>query len=219
MSRQKIARFAEISARDNVVEPGKKIIEEIRGNWQKHFFRNENDITIEVACGRGEYAVGLARLFPDQNFIGVDLKGERIWKGSSTALEENLSNVGFLRVHLLELSQFFGKEEISAIWITFPDPRPKARDAKRRITHPRFLEIYKDIIKPGGTIYFKTDNTALFEYTLEILQQRNDIEELKYTFDLYHSELEPECFEIRTRYEQKFSKKGHDIKYLRFKFK
>ncbi|MTI27743.1 tRNA (guanosine(46)-N7)-methyltransferase TrmB [Fulvivirga kasyanovii] len=219
MSRQKMARFAENVKRDNVIEPGKEIIENIKGNWHETYFKNNNDITIELACGRGEYTIGLARLFPDKNFIGVDLKGDRIWKGSGIALEEGLPNVAFLRVHILELLNYFEPGELSDIWITFPDPRPKDRDEKRRITHPRFLELYKALIKPGGNVFFKTDNTGLFEYTLEMLKERNDIEDLVYTFDLYHSELKPECYDIRTRYEQKFNELGHDIKYMRFKFK
>lgn len=219
MSRQKTARFATITARENVIEPGKEIAERIKGNWHQEYFKNDNDITIELACGRGEYTIGMARLFPDKNFIGVDIKGDRIWKGSGIADEEGLSNAAFLRVHILELENYFEAGEVSDIWITFPDPRPKDRDEKRRITHPRFINIYKEVLKKGGTVFFKTDNTALFEYTLEVLNNRTDIEDLTLTFDLYHSELKPECYDIRTRYEQKFNEQGHDIKYLRFKFK
>lgn len=219
MSRQKMSRFADITSRDNVIEPGKDIIERIKGKWHDDYFKNGNDIVLELACGRGEYTVGMARLFPGKNYIGVDLKGDRIWKGSGIALEEGLSNAAFLRVHILELLNYFEPGEVSDIWITFPDPRPKDRDEKRRITHPRFLEIYKGLIKKNGTVFFKTDNTPLFEYTLEMINSRDDIEDLVYTFDLYHSELKPECFDIRTRYEQKFNEQGHDIKYMRFKFK
>lgn len=219
MSRQKMARFADNAKRDNVIEPGKEIIEKIKGNWHRGYFRNENDITVELACGRGEYTIGLARLFPDRNFIGVDLKGDRVWKGSGIAIEEGLSNVAFLRVHILELQNYFEPGEISDIWITFPDPRPKDRDEKRRITNGRYIDLYKSLLRKDGTVYFKTDNTGLFEYTLEVLKSRDDIQDLVCTFDLYHSELKPECYDIRTRYEQKFNEQGHDIKYLRFKFK
>ncbi|MBL3655708.1 tRNA (guanosine(46)-N7)-methyltransferase TrmB [Fulvivirga sediminis] len=218
MARGKLARFAANAERKNVIEPGKPILDEIKGHWHERYFENENDITLELACGRGEYTIGLSRLFPEKNFIGIDLKGDRIWKGSGIALEEGLDNVGFLRVHILELEKYFEPQEVSDIWITFPDPRPRDRDEKRRITHGRYLDIYKGILKHNGNVFFKTDNTGLFEYTLEVLKERNDIKDLVYTFDLYHSDLKEECYDIRTRYEKKFSEEGHDIKYLRFKF-
>lgn len=218
MSRNKMARFADISARRNVIEPGKDIFESIKGKWHKDYFNNDGDITLELACGRGEYTIGLARLFPEKNFIGVDIKGDRIWKGSGIAEEEGLDNVAFLRSHIVELENFFLPGEVSEIWITFPDPRPKDRDEKRRVTYVRFLEIYKKILRKGAIIRLKTDNTGLFAYTLEELKKRNDIEGLEYTFDLYHSPLKPECFDIRTRFEMKFSELGHDIKYLKFSF-
>ncbi|ELR70808.1 tRNA (guanine46-N7-)-methyltransferase [Fulvivirga imtechensis AK7] len=219
MSRQKMARFADNARRDNVIEPGKEIFEKIKGKWHQNYFKNDKPVTVELACGRGEYTIGLARLFPEKNFIGIDLKGDRIWKGSGIAIEDGLSNVAFLRVHILELQSFFEPGEISDIWITFPDPRPKDRDEKRRITNSRYIDLYKSLIKKEGTVYFKTDNTGLFEYTLELLKSRDDIRDLTWTFDLYHSELKPECYDIRTRYEQKFNEQGHDIKYMRFKFK
>ncbi|UII19212.1 tRNA (guanosine(46)-N7)-methyltransferase TrmB [Fulvivirga ligni] len=218
MARGKLSRFAANAERHNVIEPGKPIIDVIKGNWHKDYFNNDNEITLELACGRGEYTIGLSQLFPAKNFIGIDLKGDRIWKGSGIALEEGIENVGFLRVHILELQKYFEPGEVANIWITFPDPRPKDRDEKRRITHARYLDIYKSILKPDGNIFFKTDNTGLFEYTLEVLKERNDIKDLVYTFDLYHSELKDECYDIRTRYEKKFSAEGHDIKYMRFKF-
>ena len=218
MARGKLSRFAANAERHNVIEPGKPIIDVIKGNWHNDYFKNDNEITLELACGRGEYTIGLSQLFPAKNFIGIDLKGDRIWKGSGIALEEGIENVGFLRVHILELQKYFEPGEVADIWITFPDPRPKDRDEKRRITHARYLDIYKSILKPDGNIFFKTDNTGLFEYTLEVLKERNDIKDLVYTFDLYHSELKDECYDIRTRYEKKFSAEGHDIKYMRFKF-
>lgn len=217
MARGKLKRFAENMARHNVLEPGKPIYENIKGKWNNHF-GNNNPITLELTCGRGEYTIGLARLFPDHNHIGIDIKGDRIWKGAGIALEEKLDNVAFLRTHLLELEYFFETEEVSEIWITFPDPRPKDRDEKRRVTHNRYFDIYKKVLVPEGWLRLKTDNTGLFEYTLEVLKERNDILDLEYTFDLYHSDLRPECHEIRTKYEEKFSSEGHDIKYLKFRF-
>lgn len=182
------------------------------------YFHNDGPITLELACGRGEYTVGLARLFPDRNFIGVDIKGERIWKGSTWALEQNLTNAAFLRTHILMIENFFEPGEADEIWLTFPDPRPRKRDIKRRLTSPRFLEMYKKLVRPGGYIRLKTDNTLLYEYTLEEVQGRKDIADLQFTSDLYASDLRPECFDIRTRYEEEFASKGEKIKYLRFRF-
>ena len=192
--------------------------ERICGHWNSLFFNNERPITLELACGRGEYTVGLAKLFPDRNFVGVDIKGERIWKGSTWAVEEALSNVGFLRTQILMIERFFQPGEVDEIWLTFPDPRPRKRDVKRRLTSPRFFEMYKKIIKPGGFLRLKTDNTILFDYTLEQVQSRIDVKDLRFTDDLYSSELRAECFDIRTRYEEEFATKGEKIKYLRFAF-
>jgi tRNA (guanine-N7-)-methyltransferase len=216
--RGKLRRFSENESRYNVLQPGKDIYEAIKGKWNSEYFKNENDIIIELACGRGEYTIGMARMFADKNFIGVDIKGDRIWKGSGFGIEEKLGHVAFLRTEIILLEKFFADHEISDIWITFPDPRPRDRDEKRRLTSPRFLDIYKRLLKPGGIVRLKTDNTGLYEYTLEILQERDDITNLHFTNDLYYSDLKPECYDIRTRYEQKFNDQGHDIKYLRFEF-
>jgi len=216
--KRKLERFKIIEERGNVIEPTKPIYKTIKGNWRKEHFRNDRPITVELACGRGEYSVGLGRLFPDRNYIGVDVKGERIWKGSTVAVEENLTNVAFLRTHILMIENFFEPGELDEIWLTFPDPRPTKRDIKRRLTSPRFMEIYKRLLRPGGYVRLKTDNTILYEYTLEETQQRTDIADLKYTSDIYASELRPECFDIKTRYEEAFAAKGETIKYLRFHF-
>ena len=217
--KSKLERFRIIAERDNVLEQGKELYMKIKGNWQRDYFQNNNPITVELGCGRGEYTIGLAEHFPERNHIGVDVKGDRIWKGSTWAVERDLKNVGFLRAEALGLMQFFAPGEIDELWITFPDPRPRKRDIKRRLTAPRFMEIYRHLIKPGGYLKFKTDNTGLFEYTLEELALRNDVEDLKFTKDLYSDELRPECFDIKTRYEEMFSAKGEKIKYLRFKFR
>lgn len=215
--KRKQERFKIIEERANVIEPTKELYSKIKGNWRQDFFKNDHPITLELACGRGEYTVGLAALFPDRNFIGVDIKGERIWKGSSWAVEQGLSNVAFLRTQILLIENFFEAGEIDEVWITFPDPRPRKRDIKRRLTSPRFIEIYKQLAKPGSYIRLKTDNTQLYEYSLEVLQERKDISDFKFTSDVYQSELRPECFDIKTRYEQEFASKGETIKYLRFK--
>ncbi len=216
--RSKLQRFADLKARDNTLEIGKPLFDKIRGNWNALQFKNNKPIAIELACGKGEYTIGLARKLKETNFIGIDLKGERIWVGSSQAIEEELENVAFLRTHILELEKLFNSGEVSEIWLTFPDPRPKVRDEKRRLTHPRYLDIYKQILTPNGWFKFKTDNTKLFQYTLEILAERSDIVDLQSTMNLYSSALNDEHYGIQTRFEKKFNEAGENIKYLKFKF-
>lgn len=216
--KRKLERFRIIEERSNVIERSKDIYEQIKGKWRSDYFKNNNPITVELACGRGEYTVGLAQRFPERNYIGVDIKGERIWKGSTIALEQNLANVAFLRTPILYLENFFEHGEIDEIWTTFPDPRPRKRDIKRRLTSPRFLEMYKRLMKPGSYFRLKTDNTGLFEYSLEETMNRKDIADLAYTRNLYESEYREECFDIKTKYEEQFASKGELIKYLRFKF-
>ncbi len=160
----------------------------------------------------------MAKFFPNRNYVGVDIKGDRIWKGSTLALEQNLSNIGFLRTNILNLDFFFAPGEVDEIWLTFPDPRPKKRDIKRRLTNPRFVELYKLVLGSEGYIRIKTDNTELFEYTLEELQLRSDIRDLAFTDDVYQSPFRGECFDIKTRYEEMFASRGERIKYLRFRF-
>jgi tRNA (guanine-N7-)-methyltransferase len=215
--KRKLERFKEIESLPNVIEPSKEIYHQMKGKWHTHF-KNNNPLTIELACGRGEYTIGLASLFPDRNYVGVDIKGERIWKGATVAISNGLANVGFLRTVILLIDNFFGEQEVDEIWITFPDPRPKKRDIKRRLTNSRFLEMYRRMLRPGGYVRLKTDNTGLYEYTLEELQSRNDIVDLEFTNDVYASALRPECFDIKTKYEQMFAEKGETIKYLKFRF-
>jgi tRNA (guanine-N7-)-methyltransferase len=217
--KRKQERFRIIEERENVIEPSKPLYKTVKGNWRKDYFKNDHPITLELACGRGEYTIGLASLFPEKNFIGVDIKGERIWKGSTLAVEQKLLNVAFLRTQILMIENFLEAGEVDEIWLTFPDPRPRKRDIKRRLTSPRFIDLYKKLMRSGSYVRLKTDNTKLFEYTLEEMQSRQDIDDLRYTFDVYNSELRPECFDIRTRYENEFASKGETIKYLRFRFK
>jgi tRNA (guanine-N7-)-methyltransferase len=217
--KKKQERFRVIEERANVIEPTKPLYQNVKGKWGAEYFKNDSPITLELACGRGEYTIGLAKLFADRNYIGIDIKGERIWKGSTWAMEQNLSNVAFLRTQILMIENFFQPGEVNEIWLTFPDPRPRKRDIKRRLTSPRFMEMYKKLVKPGSYIRLKTDNTSLYEYTLEEVKGRQDIVDLKFTNNLYGSELRPECFDLRTRYEEEFAAKGESIKYLRFRFK
>ena len=201
-----------------MVEPGKEIYTKIKGNWRKDYFKNNRPITLELACGRGEYTIGLAKRFPERNFIGVDIKGSRIWKGSSTATAEGIANVAFLRTQIQQLENFFAPSEISELWITFPDPFPRDGDEKRRLTFPKFLEMYKQLVKAGGIIHFKTDNTGLYEYTESVLSARPDCQIHHNTSDFYESELRDAHYGIKTRYEKIFSDKGEKIKYIQFSF-
>lgn len=218
MSRQKLKRFSANLHMPNILEDNKPVYHDLKGQWNETFFKNDRPITVEVGCGYGEYSVGLAKLYPNRNFIGVDVKGDRLWVGGKQALDHELKNVAFLRAQIQNIADFFAPNEVENVWITFPDPRPKDRDIKRRLTSPRFLEAYKQIIQPGGMVYLKTDNTGLFEYTLEVLNERKDILDMKYTSDLYRSSFMDEHHGIKTRFEQKFHNLGEDIKYLKFRF-
>lgn len=215
--RNKLERFRENTERRNVVEPGKPVINDIKGNWRA-FFGNQHPVTFELGCGKGAYTVGLARLYPDQNFVGVDVKGARLWVGSAQAEEEALTNVAFLRIRLLDIDQYVAPGEAAALWITFPDPRPRDRDAKRRITSARFMDLYRQILQSGGTLHLKTDNQLLFDFTLAGLHERDDVLELEHTHDLYASSLYGVEQQITTDYEQKFRTQGKKICYLRFTF-
>lgn len=216
--KSKLKRFEIISGRDNVIEPGKDSFLNIKGKWKQEYFKNSNPLTIELACGRGEYTVGMARMFPERNYVGVDKKGDRLWKGSTWAVEDNLSNAAFLRTDILFIESFFDHGEVDEIWLTFPDPRPRKRDSKRRLSSTRYLDMYKKLLKPDGYFRFKTDNTDLFNFTLEELAYRNDIVDYKYTHDLYQSDLRDECHDIKTKYEEMFAAQGEKIKYLRLRF-
>jgi tRNA (guanine-N7-)-methyltransferase len=218
MSRKKLVRFAQNKVNPNVVQAGKPIFDQIKGQWNAVQFSNDQPLIVELACGRGEFTLGLGRQYPNQNFIGVDIKGSRIWKGSSSATAEGIHTVAFLRTQIQQLQDFFAPGEISELWITFPDPFPRDGDEKRRLTSPKFLEMYKQLVKPGGLIHFKTDNTGLYEYTDLTLSNRLDCQIHFNTADFYESELRDAHHGIKTRYEKIFSDKGEKIKYIQFSF-
>ena len=217
--RSKIKKFEENLQRFNIIEPGKELYDTIKGSWNELYFKNNHPITLELACGGGEYTVGLSKLFPNRNFIGIDIKGDRIWKGSGKAIEENLENVAFLRTLIHHLDNFFAEDEVDEIWLTFPDPRPRKRDEKRRLTHPRFLDLYRRIMRPGGAFHLKTDNTPFFDFTLEQLETWKNNENLISTYDLYSSNLSGDEFQIKTKYEKIWTAKGENIKYLTFQMR
>lgn len=217
--RQKKRRFEENKLRPNLVESGKDFYDEIKGKWHLKVFTDQQPIVLELGCGKGEYTLGLAQAFPNRNHIGVDIKGDRLWVGSRIALREGIQNAAFLRTQIQFLEHFFKKGEIEEIWVTFPDPRPKEKDDKRRLTAPRFLAIYQNLLKPDGWLKFKTDNTELFNYTLELINKnRISVKNLAFTHDLYDSEYVFEHYEIKTKYERKFAALGETIKYLKFQF-
>lgn len=213
--RKKIKRFAENAQRNNVIETGKPWFQQVKGNWAD-FFENQNDIVIELGCGRGEYTNGLAQEFPEKNFIGIDLKGDRIWAGSSQAEKLGLKNVAYLRTNIDFIMDFFKDNEVNEIWLTFPDPRPKKRDAKRRLTHPKYMNWYKRLLQDEGWFKFKTDNTDLFNYTLDLIALGEvNVKHLHMSYDLYQSVYHNEHYDIMTKYERIWTEKGEKIKYLK----
>lgn len=185
----------------------------LKGNWHKEFFKNDNPIVLELGCGKGEYAVGLARKFPDKNFIGIDIKGARMWTGACQARNEGLKNVAFLRTNIELLPHFFAAGEVSEIWITFPDPQMKK--VRKRLTSTRFLELYREVLKPEGLVHLKTDSPFLYTYT-HLLVELNQLPAIVDTNDLYHSYYVSDILEIKTFYEQQWLDRGLTIKYISF---
>lgn len=198
-----------------MIEPGKELFTQLKGQWAPAYFNNNHELVVEIGCGKGDYTIALANLFPNKNFIGVDIKGSRLWKGSTVAQENNLENAAFLRNFVEHLPANFAPAEISELWITFPDPRPKKGDERKRLTSKRYLDLYETLVQPGGTIHFKTDDLDLFEYTLNLLQTRG-AKNLIFTFDLYQSDLQSYTFNIQTTYEKRFLAAGVPIKYLQY---
>ncbi len=211
MGRKKRKRFAELSAFPNVFQNP----EDMKGKWKKVYFKNNYPITLELACGKGEYTICLAKRFPQRNFVGVDIKGDRLWIGARTALEQKLKNVAFLRIHIEHLADFFDENEVEEIWITFPDPFPRKSKANKRLTSPRFLNVYRQILSPGGLIHLKTDETTLYNYTLETLKAEGGTLHKKIEA-LNHNVVNDELLKIRTTYERKHLEKGRTIRYVCF---
>jgi len=222
VAKRKLQQFTELETFTNVIQNpqlGKTAKDiSLKGQWNNIYFKNKQPIILELGCGKGEYTVGLAVNYLQNNYIGVDIKGNRLWTGAKIALEKKLTNVAFVRTRIENLETIFAPQEIDEIWITFPDPQPTEKREKKRLTSPRYLSIYQRLLKPGGLIHLKTDNQSFAEYTLTTAQ-KYELEILSHTFDLYdnagdnYQAKHPELKLIQTYYEKKFSAKGFKINY------
>jgi tRNA (guanine-N7-)-methyltransferase len=210
MGQKKLQRFEAIRSFANVLQ----YPEGMPGKW-KDFFKNENPITLELACGKGEYTVGLSTLYPDRNFIGVDLKGNRIYLGALECLKNNLHNAAFLRTQIDKIDSYFLPGEVSEIWITFPDPQLRTSRAKKRLTHPRFLRLYQSILKPNGPVHLKTDSPSLFYFT-KLIADLYDLKMLDISEDLYARSENPADVYIKTHYENLDIAASKQVYYMKF---
>ncbi len=224
MSRNKLKKFAELTVLPIVFEnsdsskpkltQGDNVEVDMKGQWSA-FFKNENPIVLELACGRGEYAVALSAIYPDKNFIGVDIKGARLHQGATRAIEQNLSNVAFLRTRIEQIELFFSENEISEIWITFPDPFLRESKRNRRLTSIPFLTRYCKFLKHSGIIHLKTDSTELYDFTLETLSSQSLFKLIHYDNDIYSKPINVPELNIKTYYEKKHLQDGRIIKYIK----
>lgn len=217
MAKNKLTRFAELGTYSHVIQPALSEVfnkkHPLYGKWNEEFYFNENPIVLELGCGKGEYTVGLAEKYPDVNFLGIDIKGARMWKGASYVNQRSLKNVGFLRTRIEFITSFFAPGEVSEIWLPFPDPQLKK--PKKRLTSPRFLNMYTSFLKTGGYIHLKTDSFEMYHYTLEVINY-NGLPLLASTGDLYNSDLDEEALFIKTFYENMHLSEGKKIHYIKF---
>ena len=221
-SKNKLKRFKENETFSNVIQPTREEVLNnnltLKGNWNRDFFKNENPIVLELGCGKGEYSVNLAAMFPEKNFLGIDIKGARFWRGAKTALAEKINNVGFLRTQIELVDFIFDENEIDEIWITFPDPQIKYKRTKHRMTNPDFLNKYKKILKPNGMVHLKTDSEYMHGYTLGLLEGLGLTIEYAH-HDVYGTTNAPkEVTDIQTYYESQYLAINKKITYLRFNF-
>ena len=216
--KRKLAHFAELETFKNVIQaPLKNAAADhpMKGAWNEKFFAIKQPIVLELGCGKGEYTVNLAEKYPDKNYIGVDIKGNRIWRGSKTAIEQGMGNVGFLRTEIENIEFFFAPDEVSEIWITFPDPQMKYKTERKRLTSPAFLDRYRKIIKPGGMLHLKTDSKFLHDYTMAVLRSQN-VKINRFSADIYSEFPDDEVLQIQTHYEKIFLGQGIPITYINF---
>jgi tRNA (guanine-N7-)-methyltransferase len=219
VGKNKLKHFAENKTFPVLIQP---TLEEVRngfylkGKWANTFFNNDHPVVLELGCGKGEYTVELARKFPLKNFIGVDFKGARLWRGSKTVTDDALMNAGFLRTRIEFIDRCFAAGEVSEIWITFPDPQPKHSKSRRRLTSPHFINLYRKILTEGGLVHLKTDDEMFYNYTLETILVQN-LTLIEKSGDIYASKSPDVAVSVQTFYETKFLNQGHKIKYLCFR--
>lgn len=238
MGKNKLARWNELGSFENVIQPpigdviestgtlneanetgaGSLIVKDhpIKGCWCNQIFKNQNPVVLELGCGRGEYTIGLATRFTGINYIGVDIKGARLWRGAKTSNEQKMPNTAFLRTRIEFINSFFSENEVDEIWITFPDPHPGARNSNKRLTSAWYLNSYRKFLKNKGIIHLKTDNSELYNFTKKVVKN-NDLEVLSATDDLYSGDFSDDILSIRTHYEKIFLKKGLKINYISFR--
>ncbi len=221
MAKRKLIRFDEMKTFQNLFQPSVQELFEgnhhpLRGKWGAEYFNNLNPVILEVGCGKGDYTIGLARKFPQKNFIGIDVKGARLWRGCKTAIEENLENVAFIRNKVEFLGSLFAENELSEIWVTFPDPQPNKM--RKRLTSARFLDIYKQVLSPEAIVHLKTDSRELFDFTDQMIRL-NNLDIHFQTFDLYRSDCDSEAVQIQTFYEKMFLEQSKPITYTKFSLK
>lgn len=217
MGKNKLEKFADMANYPHVFEYPFSAVDnvpfEMKGNWHKEFFKNDHPIVLELGCGRGEYTVGLGRLFPEFNFIGIDIKGARMWTGATESLQSGMGNVAFLRTNIEIIDRFFAPDEVGEIWLTFSDPQMKK--ATKRLTSTFFMERYRKFLIDGGVVHVKTDSNFMFTYTKYMIE-KNQLPVDVMTEDLYHSGMADEILGIRTYYEQQWLDRGLNIKYIKF---